>query len=379
MKSILIVGGKLQGAEACYLARKAGIRTILVDKDPDVPARGLCDEFLCRDLFEERYGLREAFDRVDLVLPAMENDAVLDWLQDKARPWGFRLAFDGTAYNISSSKTASDRLFRALALPAPAYYPEGQFPYLAKPVSGSGSEGVRVLQTPEVLAAALADPAYPENLIIQEFLEGPSYSLEIIGRPGAYRTYAVTQIHMDDVYDCCRVTTPCVLPPGQDEAFRRMAETLADALDLVGIMDLEVILSGGKLKLLEIDARIPSQTPAAILHSTGVNLLSELYDLFCGTFEGNPLKETRGPQGRVRHAAYEHYLVENGSPRSLGEHIMTQGGALRQETGAWGADETVSDYAPDLPVWRGIFMNAGDTPEELEQKRARTLQALRER
>ena len=72
------------------------------------------------------------------------------------------------------------------------------------------------------MARALADPDYPENLIVQEFLEGPSYSLEIIGRPGAYRTYAVTQIHMDAVYDCCQVTTPCILPPGQDAAFFRL-------------------------------------------------------------------------------------------------------------------------------------------------------------
>ena len=205
---------------------------------------------------------------------------------------------------------------------------------------------------------------------------------------------------MDDAYDCCRVTTPCVLPPGQDLAFRQMAETLADALDLTGIMDLEVILSEGKLKLLEIDARIPSQTPAAILHSTGVNLLSELYDLFCGSFEGAPGIETRGAgktgektggtaygesggtasgESEPRYASYEHYLVEDGNPRSLGEHIMTQGGALRLETGAWGADEAVTDYTPDARLWRGIFMNSGATPVELEQKRARTLLALRER
>ncbi len=41
-------------------------------------------------------------------------------------------------------------------------------------------------------------------------------------------------------------------------------------------MDVEAILSPKGLRVLEIDARIPSQTPAAVEAATGINLLEEL-------------------------------------------------------------------------------------------------------
>lgn len=377
-RSILIVGGKLQGIEACYLARKAGIRTTLVDINPLAPARGLCDEFLCADLFEEDREVLSALEQADMVLPAMESEEVLEWLAEKSRQMGFALAFDLPAYRITSSKLASDRLFHQLGIPAPAHYPDGGFPYFAKPVSGSGSDGVGLLDSSEKLRRALGDPNYPENLIIQEYLAGPSYSLEIIGRPGNYRTYAVTKIHMDEVYDCNRVTTPCALTAEQERDFRRMAETLAGALGLSGIMDLEVIDDRGVLKLLEIDARIPSQTPAAILHSTGINLLAELYDLIVlGDFDRPEGETSPGVLARgVRWASYEHYLVAGGEARPLGEHIMTQGGTLHLASGKWGADEALTDYEPGTECWRGIFLIAGDSPEALEARRKAMQDAL---
>ena len=388
---IVIIGGKLQGMEACYLAMKAGIETILVDKNPNAPAKHLCSKFVCEDIFEHSSQLLIDMKEADIVLPALENAPVLQWLNKDAKAQGYTLAFDWHAYQISSSKRRSDELFRKCGIPVPLYFPGGCFPYICKPDSDSGSHGVMKLKNSAELHEALDKNS---DLVIQEYLEGPSYSIEIIGKPGMYRTYLVTQIHIDQKYDCRMVTAPCGLTGAQEDTLRKMAFTIAEEIKLHGIMDLEVILAGGELKLLEIDARIPSQTPAAILHSTGVNLLAELYDLFCGRFEGDPLTETRGA-GRTgdgtasgetatcdaepRYASYEHYLVEDGNPRSLGEHIMTQGGALRLETGAWGADEAVTDYTPDARLWRGIFMNSGATPAELEQKRARTLQALRER
>ena len=70
------------------------------------------------------------------------------------------------------------------------------------------------LDTPDQLHAALEKK---NDLVIQEFMEGPSYSIEIIGKPGMYRTYLVTQIHMDQRYDCKMVTAPCGLTRLQEE------------------------------------------------------------------------------------------------------------------------------------------------------------------
>ena len=74
---ICIIGGRLQGTEACYLARACGMESILIDIDPAVPARGLADSFTAGDLVKEDPGVLKAFKSADIILPANENDELL--------------------------------------------------------------------------------------------------------------------------------------------------------------------------------------------------------------------------------------------------------------------------------------------------------------
>ena len=55
-----MVGGKLQGTEAVYLAAKAGHETVLVDRREDPPASGLAERFVVADITadEDRARLR---------------------------------------------------------------------------------------------------------------------------------------------------------------------------------------------------------------------------------------------------------------------------------------------------------------------------------
>jgi 3-methylornithine--L-lysine ligase len=361
---IVIIGGKLQGIEACYLGMKAGMETILVDKNPEAPARHLCSRFVCEDLFRRSSQLLADMKEADIVLPTLENDDVLRWLEKDAKEMGYTLAFDWQAYQLSSSKKKSDMLFRNCDIPAPEYFPGGAYPYICKPDNDSGSHGVQRLDTPDQLHAAM-DKNY--NLVIQEFMEGPSYSIEIIGKPGMYRTYLVTQIHMDQRYDCRMVTAPCGLTSIQEDTLRKMAFCIAEEISLHGIMDLEVIEHNGVFKVLEIDARIPSQTPTAVLHSSGMNLLEELRDLFStGSFQKN--QERQG-----KYVAYEHYLFNLNIPHQLGERIMTGGKPLTHKPGFLGADEVLTDYQPGQDPWRGTFINAASSKMELMRKRAKMI------
>jgi len=361
---IVIIGGKLQGIEACYLGMKAGIETVLVDKNPASPARHLCTRFVCEDIFDRSNSLLVDMMEADMVLPALENDGVLRWLDKDAKEHGYTLAFDWPAYQLSSSKIRSDLLFRKCGIPVPEYFPGGNYPYICKPDGDSGSHGVERLDTPEQLQAALEQKS---DLVIQEYMEGPSYSIEVIGRPGAYRTYLVTQIHMDQRYDCRMVTAPCDLSSSQEETLRKMAICIAEEIQLHGIMDLEVIDHHGTLKALEIDARIPSQTPTAVFHSSGMNLLEELQDLFStGYFLKN--QERSG-----NYVAYEHYLFSKNIPHPLGERVMTMGKPLQLKAGFCGADEVITDHQPGQDTWRGTFINTAPTRQALKSKRVKML------
>lgn len=362
MSRIVIVGGKLQGTEAAYLAKKAGISSLLIDYYENPPAMGLCDEFLCCDVMQESKELVDALTNADFVLPANENSEVLEALTKLADKYHFKLAFDMEAYRISSSKILSDRLFHENKISAPNYYPDCKEPFIVKPSSSSGSTGVKTFQTKEALKSFLTAIPQGEKWVIEEFLEGPSYSIEVIGKPGSYQTYEITEIHMDEIYDCKKVTAPCKITEEQKNGFQNIASKLAELVKLKGIMDVEVIDDKGELKVLEIDARIPSQTPTVVYHSSGINFIEELRELFC---EG---KLAAKKSGAIKFCSYEHFLVKDGKFTEHGEHIMSEGGPLYLKENFFGADEVICDFVREGLLWRGTFINWANTEEELNQK-----------
>jgi pyrrolysine biosynthesis protein PylC len=269
---VAIIGGKLQGVELVYLAHKAGWEVIVIDKGPVVPASGLSDKFVQLDV-KDTGSLETVLKGVDLVIPANENSKTLDILHRWCSAKGIPLAFDAEAYALSSSKLESDRLFSRLNVPAPLYWPDCGFPLIAKPSGGSGSKGVQIFDNRRQLEERFPGSLPPDGWVLQEYVEGSSYSLEIVGVPGQYLPLQVTDLEMDAGYDCKRVIAPTELTSRQVGEFEEISVKIAEAIQLRGLMDVEVILHKGELKVLEIDARFPSQTPTAVYHSTGINMI----------------------------------------------------------------------------------------------------------
>ncbi|MEI8217120.1 MAG: 3-methylornithine--L-lysine ligase PylC [Eubacteriales bacterium] len=380
MSRLAIIGGKLQGIEACYLAGKAGIQTLLIDKNPDAPARGLCTEFINVDILLENRFLMDELCKCDLVLPALENQNVLDHLVELSQTFGFILAFDPKAYAISSSKIESDKLIHKYNLPSPAYFPNGQVPYVAKPSNGSGSDGVKILNTISEVELFLAKinsengKKETQDWIVQEYVSGPSYSIEVIGsKAKGYKTYKITEIFVDKEYDCNKVTSYVNLDKKSRDEFSQLGRELAALVDLDGIMDVEVILNNGELKILEIDARFPSQTPTVVLQSTGENLIVELIRHFCKKkfveMTANEKLESNKEKKEL-FVSFEHFLVENGAISQPGEHIIGEAGKLQYIEGFCHADEALTDFnlSENRTKFCATMINKADSLEELESK-----------
>ena len=138
-----IVGGKLQGVEAAYLARKAGWEVRVVDRKPRIPASDFGDSFAQVDVTVEE-NLAGVLGDVDFIIPALEDDNALRSLTRWSRKTGVPLAFDPQAYAVSSSKLKSAEFFNEIGTPVPVPWPECGFPMVAKPAQGSGSKGVRI-------------------------------------------------------------------------------------------------------------------------------------------------------------------------------------------------------------------------------------------
>jgi pyrrolysine biosynthesis protein PylC len=368
---IAVFGGSLQGTEVLYLARKAGWRTLLVDRNEQAPARTLADRFVCAEI-ERIDAPRALLQGCRLMVPALEDDGALECLQAISRETGVPLAHDPEAYAVSSSKVASDDLFRRLGVPAPRPHPSNRFPVIAKPDRGSGSRGVRVFADEGSLSRWLSGRQDPHRWVIQEFIQGPTFSVEVVGNGGEYAAGPVTDLHMDADYDCKRVTAPSELAEFLQERTAALALRLAGALTLRGIMDLEVVFDGRDILALEIDARFPSQTPTVVYWSEGVNLLEIL-----GRMALNPESPPRPCRRRVHRAVlYEHVQVRNGRLYVAGEHVMAKAKALRVVPGFFGSREAVTDHVPGAREWVATLIFVSDRLKDVWAQHHRALERM---
>jgi len=342
---VAVFGGKLQGVEATYLAHKAGWEVRVVDKNDQVPASGLCDSFVQADVTLGQDLFRVLAD-VDLVIPALEDDDALSCLTRWCREAVVPFAFDPDAYAVSSSKLKSAELFSQSGLPVPLPWPDCGFPVLAKPSRGSGSEAVEIFHDVDALKRRFAAPFPPPGWVLQAYLDGSQHSLEVMGVPGHYRALQVTDLFVDEIYDCKRVVAPTGLSPERVAEFERLSLRIAEALQLRGIMDVEVILNQEGFKVLEIDARLPSQTPITVYGSTRQNMVHILGKLFSDNFT-----ETASGTDTVRGTVYEHIRVSSELLETKGEHIMTTGGPLYLRQDFFGADEAITDYDSAKKSW----------------------------
>jgi len=312
---------------------------------------------------------------VDLVLPALEDTPVLKALARWAGRNGVPLAFDLSAYAVSSSKRASNRLFRKLGLELPREWPECGLPALVKPDGLSGSRGVRVFREEAALRSWLASPRDLEAWVAQEYLEGPSFSIEVLGTPGAHRPLQVTALDMDAGYDCKRVRAPAPLEAEAGRELQRLAVRLAEAVQLNGLMDVEVILHDGRLKLLEIDARLPSQTPIAVFWSTGYNMVAALASLFLDLVA--PAPEALPAAGVWRAALLEHVHVTGNRLEVTGEHVLARRGPLRVERDFFGAEEAITDRTSGGSDWVATLLVTGGDAGQVWRRRCEAVEAIR--
>lgn len=358
LKTICLIGGKLQGFEAAYLSKKAGMKTLVIDKNPWALIRNYADEFYCFDVIKEPEKLLEISKRVDAVLPVNENFECIEFLSTIKEKLSCSVLFDFEAYRISRDKKKSKEYFASIRVPTPQDRPS-EPPYFVKPSCESSSVGARIIYDREELEDL------ESGMLIEEYVEGEVISLEVIGDGNHFAVVKETLVHINEIYDCNMVT-----PLPLDPSFREISYSLAANLSLKGIMDVEAISSPRGLKVLEIDARFPSQTPTVVYHSSGVNLIELLFGVF-----GKGVEETK-TLPKDMYCIYEHLmLAENGALVPVGEQVLSMGsdyGKYYEESGI----EIFLCKGED-PVFTLIFW--GKDKEEAENKKSKGLLILKDR
>jgi len=353
---LLVIGGKLQGTEAVYLAKKAGMEVTLIDRNPCVPARSIADHFVNIDAGDQEK-CSFFIQKADLVIPGLENARTLRSLNLFCEAAGTPFIYDTSAYHISSSKKRSKKLFAAEGIPSPRPWPGCGFPVVLKPSAGSGSRGVRVIENPEPAPEFIS-----EQGIAEQYISGLHCSVEVTGFRGNIRVHQITHLEMDSQFDCKRVTAPAVLDRDAVSRFNQIAFNLADSLGLDGIMDVEAVYDGKDFYVLEIDARFPSQTPIAVYWSSGINLVEELAVLYTGKPRAL-IREGRFFSKRGKGVVLEHIRVKPPFLEVSGEHLMADVPELQVEKEFFGADEAITDYRTGKTEWTATLICSAATRE----------------
>jgi len=363
---IAIVGGSLQGIEATYLAKKAGFETVVVDKRNDAPAFSLSDGHISIDLTEQGSDMIRMFRDCDAVLPACEDINLLYRLNEVLSRSEIPFLFDMDSYMISSSKSASNRLMEVIGVPMPKKWQNCRYPVIVKPSSGSRGIGTTVAHSKnDVDGAVNKILRMGDEPVIQEFVTGKNVSKCIIGYGNRIRSFTTTESIPGPDHDCIAVRcSPNILSEEREEEFRKISERLAESIDLISLMDVEAIDTADGLKVIEMDARLPAQTPTALLSATGVNILEEM---ICP----NLRKKTA-----AKVSSYEFFLIDGNRMTACGE--MEFGNIRNPKTvpGLFGSDEMITDYVPGARSWRCAVINSANTEEQLERKRNECMERI---
>ena len=367
---IAIVGGALQGMEAVLLAKAAGYETVVLDRKETAPALSLCDEPILIDPTKDPEKALEVFKDCDAVIPACEEMDLLKVLDSMKSRMEAPLLFDLRAYNISSSKNKSNEIMESVGVPLPQKWPDCGFPAIVKPASQSGSIGVTVAMNDEDVQKGLEIVrSLNDEPVMQEFVHGKSVSIEVIGNGTTARSYVTTEVCLDSNYDCKMVRcNPDIMSESDCDLFADIGKNVAEAISLNALMDVEAILTPKGLRVLEIDARIPSQTPAAIEAATGINLLEELTTTALGK-----------PANRVSTggcSVYRHVYLKDGALRSSGEKVFGHVRKPRFAPGLFGSDNCITDYEEGKGEWYATLITKGRTEKEADEKAAACIEKI---
>lgn len=266
-----LVGGGQLARMLVYRGKKLGLEFVVLDPDPEAPARALAEDFL-RGSLQDPAALRALTERVDLTTYDIEhiNTAALAVLEGEGAAIWPRPA----TLAAIQDKLNQRRVYEAAGLPGPAYaplpaggwaqVPDSAFPLVQKTRTGGyDGRGVAILRSRADLAQALPDPeaeAGREPLTYTEALVPFEREIAVVvvrGRTGETQAYPVVDLVADPRLNLVDMAVqPSTLSEAVQTEARRIAAAAVEALEGVGVFGVELFVTPeGQVLLNEIAPR----------------------------------------------------------------------------------------------------------------------------
>lgn len=301
MRKLLIIGASILQVPAIKKAKEMGFYVGVIDYNPNAVGVPMADQFFNVSTIDIE-GVADAAKRFapDGIM-TLATDMPMRSIARAAEKCGLPGISMETAVK-ATDKGEMIKCFEACGVEHPWYYilPTADaldgvadkitYPCITKPTDNSGSRGVMLVHSEKELRDAIgysADCGRSGAVIVEEYMQGPEVSVEIVVSEGVPHVLQVT--------DKLTTGAPHFVEMGHSQPSRLAADDLVKIRDLacraalaVGIQDgpahVEIILTKNGPKMVELGARMGGDciTTHLVPLSTGINMIEATINIACG-------------------------------------------------------------------------------------------------
>lgn len=323
---MIIGAGPLQ-VPAYIEAKKMGLRTVAIDRDPNAPAMKIADSAYTVDTRDPDGAIATAKKEDISGVLTLCTDAPMVSVAAVNNALGLAGLRPEQALKATHKGLMRDALLEGKA-PIPRYYrtfstaeiktaiKKMGLPVILKPTQSSGSRGIYKLESLDNLETALTHVrviAGPHGeVLVEEFIDGPEVSIETISCAGCHHIVMITdKVTSGSPYWVeMGHSQPSMLP---ENILNAIKDASCKGLSALGIMQspshVEIKIDATGPKIMEIGARLGGDyiTAELVPRSTGVNMIKAAISLALGEnpditptrTQGSSIRYIIGTSGRI--------------------------------------------------------------------------------
>lgn len=301
IKRLFIIGASVLQLPAIKKAKEMGFYVGVADYNPEAVGIKFADKYFNVSTIDEQGIYRAAKDfRADGIM-TLATDMPMRSLAYAAE----NLNLPGISYETAVKATDKGEMIKAFAangVEHPWYFVLQQkddlhniiekikYPCISKPVDNAGSRGVVLVKSKEELFAAFeysSEQSRNGGVIIEEYLEGQEYSVEIMVLQNIPKVLQVTDKLTTGAPHFVEMghNQPSLSNDENIEKIKNLACRAVQALGInIGPAHVEIMLTKEGPKMIELGARMGGDciTTHLVPLSTGVDMVKATIELSCG-------------------------------------------------------------------------------------------------
>lgn len=301
MKKLLIIGASVLQLPAIKRAKEMGYYVGVIDYDPNAIGIPFADEYFNVSTIDVEGVTRTAEEFKPDGIMTLATDMPMRSIAAACE----RLGLSGISFETAVKSTDKGKMIKAFEehnVEHPWYHiisstdeldyklEEITYPCISKPTDNSGSRGVMLIHNEAELREAIeysSSNGRSGSVIVEEYMQGPEVSVEIITIDGEPNVLQVT--------DKLTTGAPHFVEMGHSQPSRLGEENLTKIRDLakravkaVGIENgpahVEIILTKDGPKMVELGARMGGDciTTHLVPLSTGIDMIEATIKIACG-------------------------------------------------------------------------------------------------